>query len=153
MALGVLVTTGVFAAGPVFALRDADTLPDRIGFGLLTVVFALPLLWALWRIPHTLRGTGIAVDHKVIHSFDGWRTETFAWSDIACVGLGSHSRTYRGMKTKSTPAFEIYIKGAGEPAFRHVLSPYTEDGARLQDAIRRIHPELWGGPFVHEVGP
>ncbi|MCV7243207.1 hypothetical protein H7J83_10685 [Mycobacterium mantenii] len=57
------------------------------------------------------------------------------------------------MKTKSAPAFEIYLAGTDEPVFRHALSPYTEDAARLQDAVRRFHPELWGGPFLHEVGP
>jgi hypothetical protein len=153
MALGVLLTTGVLAAGPVLALRDAETVPERVVLGVLTAVFALPLLWSMWRIPNTLRGMGIAFDHKGIHSFDGWRTQTFLWSDIARVGLGSYSRTYRGMKTKCTPAFEIYVNGADEPTFRHALSPYSEDAARLEDVVRRFHPELWGGPFLHEVAP
>lgn len=153
MALGVVVAAGVFAAGPVFALRDAETLAERVAAGLLAAVFALPLLWVLWRTPNALRGMGIAFSHVGIQSFDGWRTQMYPWPEIARVGLGSYSRTYRGMKTKSTPAFEIYIINSSEPAFRHALSPYTEDAARLEDAVRRFHPELWGGPFTHQVGP
>lgn len=50
----------------------------------------------------------------------------------------------------SVPSLEIYVKGTDEPVFQHTLSPHTKDAERIEAAVRRIHPELWGGMFVHE---
>jgi hypothetical protein len=150
MALCVLVITGTLAVGPLLSLLNAHTVTDRVTMGLLTAVFSAPFLWTLRRIPKTLRGMGIAVDHNGIHSFDGNDTATYAWSDIARIGFGSYARTYRGIKTKTMPALEIYLKGAETPAHRVTISPYGQYAKRIEEAVVRFHPELWGGPFLHE---
>jgi hypothetical protein len=145
-----IVITVVLAAGPLIALRTAETVGERVFLSVLGVVFGAPLLWALWRTPKALRGMGILVDDTGIHEFDGKRTDTVAWSDIARVGFGSYSRTYRGLRTKSMPGLEVYRKGDDEPAFRCTVSPYGKDAELIEQAVRRFHPELWSGPFVHE---
>ncbi|HEX2287085.1 MAG TPA: hypothetical protein VHI10_20060 [Mycobacterium sp.] len=151
MAFGVLVVTGVLAAGPLWVLlNDSHTLVERIVMGVFSVLFAIPFLWTLWRIPKTVRGMGVAVDHKGIHPFDGKRTDTIAWSEIARVGFGSYSRAYRGIKTKTMPALEVYRTGDDEPALRYTISPYGKDAERIEAAVRRFHPERWAGPFTHE---
>jgi hypothetical protein len=151
MALGVLVVTAVLAAGPLLALRSGDhTTLERAFLVALALVFAAPFVWTLWRIPKTLRGMGILVDDIGIHQFDGRQTDTIAWADIAKVGFGSYSRTYRGIKTKTMPGLEIYRKGDDEPSVRCTISPYGKDAELVEAAVRRIHPELWAGPFLHE---
>jgi hypothetical protein len=115
------------------------------------VLFTIPFLWTLWRIPKTLRGMGILVDDAGIHQFDGKHTDTIGWSEITKVGFGSYSRTYRGIKTKTMPGLEIYRKGDDEPSFRCAVSPYGTDAVLIEQAVRRIHPELWDGPFTHDT--
>lgn len=151
MALGVLAVTAVLAVGPLFALLDADTRTERIVMAMFTGVFAIPFLWTLWRIPKTLRGMGITIDETGVHPFDGKATDTIAWSEIAAIGFGSYARTYRGLKTKTMAGLEIYVKVADPPdCVRHTVSPYGKDAERIEQAVKRFHPELWGGPFLHE---
>jgi hypothetical protein len=150
MALGVLAVTAVLAVGPLLALLDADTLTERIVMAVLTAIFAIPFVWTLWRIPKAVRGMGITIDEIGIHPFDGKTTDTIAWSEIAAVGFGSHSRAYRGIKTKTMPGLEIYVKGDDEPSFRYSISPYGNNAERIEQAVRRFHPEVWAGPFTHE---
>ena len=149
-AVGVLVATGVLVAGPLWALIDVDGTGERVFLVLLSAVFAIPLLWALWRTPKAMRGMGIAVDHEGVHEFDGGRTDTVLWSDVERVGFGAYSGSYRGLRTKSLPGFEVYRKGRSEAVIRCTLSPHGSHAADLEQAVRRFHPELWAGPFTHD---
>ncbi|HJT94200.1 MAG TPA: hypothetical protein VJ777_20075 [Mycobacterium sp.] len=152
MALGVLAVTAVLAAGPLFTLLSgAGTRGEQIFMAILAAIFAIPLLWTLWRLPKVLRGMGIAVDETGIHPFDGKASETITWSQIAAIGFGSHARTYRGLKTKTMAGLEIYVKGANAAdCLRYTVSPYGKDAELIERAVKRFHPELWGGPFLHE---
>src|SRR3569623_1434092 len=96
VALGVLAVTTLFASGPLLALVSADSVVERIFLGLVGVLFAAPLGWALWRTPKMLRGMGFDVDAAGIHPFDGGRGDFIAWTEIDKVGFGASSRRYRG---------------------------------------------------------
>lgn len=146
----VLLVTGIFAAGPILALLNADTAGERVFLVMLSFTFGAPFLWSVWRAPKAVRGMGITVDCTGIHEFDGGNADTVAWSDIERVGFGAYSRPYRGIKTRSTPAFEVYRRGRQEPEIRCTLSPYGGDAERIEQAVRRFHPDLWAGPFLHE---
>ena len=145
-----LLVTGVLAAGPVWAFATADRTAERIFLGLVSVVFGAPFLWTLWRTPKAVRGMGISVDDRGIHEFDGGIVATVEWPDIDRVGFGSYSRRYRGLKSQSLPAFEVYRKGQQEPVIRCTLSPFDDNAARLEEAVRRRRPDVWAGPFTHE---
>jgi len=174
MAFGVLAVTAALAAGPLITLLSGTTTRvEQAVMGVLTVVFAIPFLWTAWRVPKTLRGMGIAIDDEGIHPFDGRRGDTIEWSEIAAVGFGSYEGTYRGIKTKTLSALEIYLTqpdfaagrrrirgdwhrvdpaaaGYSSGCFRYNVSPYGDDAARVENAVRRYRPQLWSGPFVHE---
>lgn len=150
MALGVLLVTAVFASGPLLALRTAETPLERIVLGLLGVLFAIPFGWALWRTPRVVRGMGLDIDAAGIHPFDGGRTDSIPWVEIDRVGFGAYSRRYRGIKTRTMSAFEIYRIGDDEPAQRFTVSPYGSDAERIENAVRRFRPQVWAGPFTHE---
>ena len=145
---------------------------EAITFGVLTAVMAIPFLWVVWRIPATVRGMGIAVDDIGIHPFNGNRTDTIAWPEIAGVGFGSYAGSNRGMTTKSRQGLEIYLTHADHAArhsrlrgdwqsvdppaagysagcFRYTVSPFGKDAERLERAVRRYRPGLWSGPFLH----
>lgn len=125
-ALGVVVVTAVLAAGPLLGLRNADSTVEKVFLGVLSAFFAAPLVWTLWRLPTVMRGMGVDIDEVGVHPFDGRRTETIAWQDITRVTFG--------------PGFEVYRRGADEPAFRCTLAPMSGHAQRLEEAVRRYRP-------------
>jgi hypothetical protein len=125
-ALGVVVVTAVLAAGPLLGLRNADSTAEKVFLGVLSAVFAAPLVWTLWRLPAVMRGMGVDIDEVGVHPFDGRRTETIAWQDITRVTF--------------SPDFEVYRRGADDPAFRCALSSMNGNGHRLEEAVRRYRP-------------
>jgi hypothetical protein len=174
MALAVLAVTATLAVGPLLTLLSGTgTRVEQALMGVLTAFFAIPFLWTLWRVPKTLRGMGIVIDDEGIHPFDGRRADTIAWSEIAAVGFGSYSGTYRGMQTRTLSALEIYLthedyaagrrrirgdwhqvkppaKGYSSGCFRYTVTPYGNDADRVEKAVCRYRPQLWSGPFVHQ---
>ena len=145
-----LLLTAVLAAGPLLALLTAHSTGDRILLGIVTAVFGAPFLWTLWRIPKAMRGMGIAIDDVGISEFDGGNVATVPWSEVERVGFGSRSRRYRGLKTTSPAAFEVYRQGESEAAIRCSVSPFGDHAERLEEGVRRFRPDVWAGPFIHE---
>ena len=167
LAIGVLFVAASLWVVPLLGLILVPrSRTEAITYGVLTAVMAIPFLWVVWRIPATVRGMGIAIDDIGIHPFDGKRTDTIAWPEIAGIGFGS----YAG---KSVQGLEIYLTqadhAAGHPrlrgnwqrveppaagystgCYRYTVSPHGRDAERIERAVRRFHPERWSGPFVHE---
>lgn len=174
MALGVLAVTATLAVAPLLTLMSGTgTRVEQAFMGVLTAIFAIPFVWTLWRVPKTLRGMGIVIDQEGIHPFDGKRTDTIAWSEIAAVGFGAYPGTFRGVETRTLSALEIYLnhedydaghrrirgdwhavappaKGYSSGCFRYTVTPYGNDAVLVEKAVRRYRPQLWSGPFVHQ---
>jgi hypothetical protein len=175
LALVALATTGLLWAIPGYSLLSGTFSAAELAvFGAFTAVLALPFVWTVWRMPKTLRGTGIEIDSVGIHPFDGRPVGTITWSEIAGIGFGSGARSRRGRKRATVPALEIYLKQADRPpphrriradwhvvdapadahshgCLRFAVSPFGQDADRIERAVRRYRPELWGGPFIHDL--
>ncbi len=175
-AVGLLAAMAFLVACPLWPLlSDTGTRIEQV----LTVVLRTPPLavafgWMLWRITKSLPGMGVTVDHNGISPFDGRRTDTINWSEIAGIGFGSYPHAEGGLNTRALPGLEIYFRKTDDAAthprlhgdwqvveapvdgfsarcFRYIVSPSA--GKRPSASRRRcagFHPELWAGPFVHE---
>jgi len=173
MAIGLVVATGVIFAGGLVAFLGASGVKERVTLGVVAAVLAVPFLLVARRVPSMLRGMGIEVDGEGVRPFDGRRSTLVPWTDIAGVGFGSDMVHRYGTKRPSAPAFEIYLRHAGEadrfpglrsdwrpvqaPAeelsagcFSYRLAASGPVGEQLEAAVRRHQPDLWRGPFVHD---
>lgn len=157
------------------AVRGDRTDGERIVLGVMAAVLAFPFLWVCWRVPKVLRGMGIEIDAEGIHPFDGMRTGTIPWHQIAAVGFGGYVGRYRGGTTRRLSAFEVYLtdvtlrashpgmdgdwhsvappeSGLSAGCFRFTVSPYGQAAERIERAVARHRPQAWRGPFSHS-GP
>ncbi|MGW0159679.1 hypothetical protein ACWDUN_10200 [Mycobacterium sp. NPDC003323] len=173
LAVGALVATAALWLVPLgYLLAGSYTGTDLVLRCLGIAVLAVPFGWVAWRVPKTLRGMGLIVDAAGIHPFDGGVVDTIGWHEIAAVGFGSYTGTYRGMQTKTMAGLEIYLAdsarvadhprlrndwqavaaptpGLSDGCFRYTVSPYGDAGARIEAAVRRHRPQQWMGPFLH----
>ncbi|MBB2774414.1 UNVERIFIED_ORG: hypothetical protein GGE11_005369 [Mycolicibacterium obuense] len=174
LALSMVVFTALLWVVPlVEAFRAGDDRGERISFGVASALLAIPFLWVCLRIPKTLRGMGIEVDEDGVHPFDGARTDTIAWHEIAAVGFGARIGTFRRASTRRLTGLEIYLtdaahasrhprlehdwqdlappaRGLSAGCYRFTVSPYGAAAQQVERAVRRFRPHLWRGPFVHE---
>lgn len=172
LVIGLVVVTGGLLAGWLVAFLDASGVKERVTLGVGTLLFALPFLVVVRRVPPMLRGMGVEVDAEGVRPFDGRRSTLIPWSDIAGVGLGSDMVSRYGIKRPSAPAFEIYVRHTDAAArypglrsdwrpvrppaedlsagcFSYRLSASATTAEQLEAAVRRHQPDLWRGPFVH----
>ncbi|MBO0680935.1 hypothetical protein JRC04_25995 [Mycolicibacterium sp. S2-37] len=145
---------------------------ERIFLGVVAAVLAIPFLWVCWRVPKVTRGMGVEIDAEGIHPFDGKRTATIAWHEIAAVGFGAYVGRHRGGTTRRLSGLEVYLmdtayasnhpalKGDWQPVppperglsagcYRFTVPPYGPAAARVEQAVRRYRPAAWRGPFTH----
>lgn len=168
----VVFTALLWVVPLVEAFRAGDDRGERILLGVAAALLAIPFLWVCRRLPKTLRGMGIEVDAGGVHPFDGTRTDTIAWHEIAAVGFGARTGTFRRASTRALTGLEIYLTDAaltaGHPGldndwqdltppapglsagcYRFTVSPYGPAAQQVERAVRRFRPHLWRGPFVH----
>jgi len=148
---------------------------ESIVLAVISAVLAVPFLWVCWRVPKMLRGMGVEIDADGIHPFDGRRTGSIAWHEIAAVGFGEYLGRFRGTTTRRLSGLEVYLTDAGytaghpgvrgdwhevappEPGlsagcYRFTVSPYGDAAQRVEQAVRRFRPQVWRGPFTHQRG-
>lgn len=170
LAAGVLGFTALLWLVPLAAVLGSDE-PSTGGW-IAAAVLALPFAWVCWRAPKALRGMGIEFDAEGIHPFDGWRTGTIAWPDVAAVGFGSYASRHRRLPRATVAALEVYLTatatadahprlrndwqpvappapGLSAGCFRYTVSPYGAHAAAVERAVRRFRPGAWSGPFEH----
>jgi hypothetical protein len=173
MAIGLVAVTGGIFAGGLVAFVGASGAKERVTLGVVAAVLAVPFLVVVRRVPPMLRGMGVEVDGEGVRPFDGRRSTLVPWPDIAGVGFGSDMVHRYGTKRPSVPAFEIYLRHAGDadrfpglrsdwrtvqaPAedlsagcFSYRLSGSGSTAEQLEAAVRGHRPELWRGSFVHD---
>jgi hypothetical protein len=170
LASGVLGFTALLWLVPLIQVLRSDE--PSMGGWIATAVLAVPFAWVCWRAPKALRGMGIEVDDEGIHPFDGRRTGTIAWRDVAAVGFGSNASRHRRLPRATVAALEVYLTGTATadehprlrhdwqsvdpPApglsagcFRYTVSPYGAQAGAVERAVRRFRPGAWSGPFEH----
>ncbi|BBY51404.1 hypothetical protein MARA_48720 [Mycolicibacterium arabiense] len=125
LASGVLGFTALLWLVPLIQVLRSDE-PSTGGW-IATAVLAIPFAWVCWRAPKALRGMGIEFDDVGIHPFDGRRTGTIAWRDVAAVGFGSYASRHRRLPRATVAALEVYLAStataAEHPRLRHDWQP------------------------------
>lgn len=148
---------------------------EQVMMCVVSAVLAIPFLWVCWRLPKVLRGMGVEIDAAGIHPFDGRRTDTIAWHEIAAVGFGTYIGRHRGGVTRRLAGFEIYLidqayrrehprldgdwqevappaPGLSAGCYRFTVPPYGAAAMRVEQAVRMYRPHVWRGPFTHRIG-
>lgn len=173
LALVMLAITAMLWVWPLLdAVRGDHNRGERIFLAAVATALAVPFLWVCWRVPKVLRGMGVEIDAEGIHPFDGKRTATIAWHEIAAVGFGAHASVYRGATTRRLDALEIYLADTADAAnhhdlgsdwhrvappeaglsagcYRFTVPPYGPAAARVESAVRRYRPQAWRATFTH----
>jgi hypothetical protein len=169
------VTASLWVIPLVNALRGAHGRGEQVALFAASAVLAIPFLMVCLRAPKVLRGMGVEFDGEGVHPFDGRRTDTIGWHEIAAVGFGSHLGSHRGGTTRRLTGLEIYLvdeaylrdhprlagdwhvlappaPGLSAGCFRFTVPPYGPAAVRVEQAVRRFRPQAWQGPFTHLAG-
>lgn len=176
LALFMVASAGLLWVIPlVEVLRGDHGRSEQIALCTGSAVLAIPFVWICWRMPKVMRGIGIEIDGAGVHPFDGRRTDTIAWHEIAAVGFGSYLSSHRGGTTRRLCALEVYLvdeaytgdhprlrgdwqvvappaPGLSAGCYRFTVPPAGPAAARVERAVHRFRPRVWQGPFTHRAG-